>query len=317
MEQTSGQLKNVSLATRLRTMLDLPLGVLECVRILRAFRPQVVVGVGGYASGPGMLAAILLRVPTLAYEPNAAPGMTNRWLGRWVSAAAVNFAQTAKYFRNAEVTGVPVRPEIFALVPRPAANDAGLRLLVTAGSQGARIFNEAMPKVAAELLSALPRLTIVHQAGPRHVEATRANYAASGADAARWRVEAFLEDMPQQYGVADLVLARSGSTVAELCAAGRASLLVPFAAAADDHQRKNAEVLVQAGAAAMLLERDATPAALLEGLCGLLRDTKRRAEMAEQARGLARAGALQRITGIIVRLAQSDGGRPAGSCPAD
>ena len=188
----SGQLKNVSLATRLRTVIDLPLGVVECVRLLREFKPQVVVGVGGYASGPGMLAAILLRVPTLAYEPNAVPGMTNRWLGRWVSAAAVNFAQTAKYFRNAEVTGVPVRPEIFALPPRPAdATDS--RLLVTAGSNGARIFNETMPKIAAELLAAVPGLTIVHQAGARHLEATRAAYAASGADPARWRVEAFLE----------------------------------------------------------------------------------------------------------------------------
>ena len=309
----SGQLKNVSLATRARTLLDLPLGVLECVRILRAFRPQVVVGVGGYASGPGMLAAILLRVPTLTYEPNAVPGMTNRWLGRWVSAAAVNFEQTAKYFRNAEVTGVPVRPEIFALAPRPAAAGVGLRLLVTAGSQGARIFNEALPRIAAELLAAVPGLTIMHQAGARHAEATRANYAASEADAARWRVEAFLENMPQQYGAADLVLARSGSTVAELCAAGRASLLVPFAAAADDHQRKNAEVLVQAGAAAMLLERDATPTTLLEGLRGLLRNPEQRAEMAEKARGLARVGALERIAGIVVRLAQGDGSRPAGS----
>jgi len=298
----SGQLKNVSLATRARTMLDLPLGVMECVRILRAFRPQVVVGVGGYASGPGMLAAILLRVPTLAYEPNAVPGMTNRWLGRWVSAAAVNFPQTAKYFRNAQVTGVPVRPEIFAIGPRPAG--AAPRLLITAGSQGARIFNETMPEIAAELLAAVPGLTVVHQAGARHVEATRAAYAARGADAGRWRVEAFLEDMPAQYAAADLVLARSGSTVAELCAAGRASLLVPFAAAADDHQRKNAEVLVQAGAAAMLLERDVTPASLLEQLSGLLRDSQRRAEMAEKARGLARPGALERIAAMVVGLAQ-------------
>jgi len=97
----SGQLKNVSLATRARTAIDVPLGVLECVRLLRAFKPQVVVGVGGYASGPGMLAAILLRVPTLAYEPNAVPGLTNRAVGQWVNAAAVNFEQTTRYFRNA------------------------------------------------------------------------------------------------------------------------------------------------------------------------------------------------------------------------
>ncbi|MGA1983788.1 MAG: undecaprenyldiphospho-muramoylpentapeptide beta-N-acetylglucosaminyltransferase [Acidobacteriaceae bacterium] len=301
----SGQLKNVSLATRLRTALDLPLGVAACVRLLREFKPQVVVGVGGYASGPGMLAAILLRVPTLVYEPNAVPGMTNRWLGRWVSAAAVNFGQTVKYFRNAEVTGVPVRPELFMLPPRPAG--AAPRLLVTAGSNGARIFNQAMPKIAPDLLAAARGLTIVHQAGGRHVETTRAAYAGSGADPTRWSVEAFLTDMPAQYGAADLVLARSGSTVAELCAAGRPSLLVPFAAAADDHQRRNAEVLADAGAAVMLLERDATPAALLEALRQLLLDRPLRAEMAVKARSLARSSALERIAAMVAELANKKG----------
>jgi UDP-N-acetylglucosamine--N-acetylmuramyl-(pentapeptide) pyrophosphoryl-undecaprenol N-acetylglucosamine transferase len=297
----SGQLKNVSLATRLRTMLDLPLGVVGCMSLLREFKPQVVVGVGGYASGPGMLAAILKRVPTLAYEPNAVPGMTNRWIGKRVSAAAVSFTQTTKYFRNAEVTGVPVRPELFTLPPRPAG--AAPRLLVTAGSNGAQIFNQTMPKIVVELLAAVPGLTIVHQAGARQMEATRAAYVASGADAARWSVEAFLTDMPAQYAAADLVLARAGSTVAELCAAGKPSLLVPFAGAADDHQRKNAEVLADAGAAVMLLQRDVTPATLLDGLRGLLLDANRRAEMAEKARSLARNGALERIAAMVVGLA--------------
>jgi UDP-N-acetylglucosamine--N-acetylmuramyl-(pentapeptide) pyrophosphoryl-undecaprenol N-acetylglucosamine transferase len=229
--------------------------------------------------------------------------MTNRWVGRWVSAAAVNFAQTAKYFRNAQVTGVPVRAEIFALGPRIWDGD-GLRLLVTAGSQGARIFNETMPRIVAELLAAVPGLTIVHQAGARHVEATRAAYAASGADAARWRVEAFLEDMPAELGAADVVLARSGSTVAELCAAGRPSLLVPFAAAADDHQRKNAEVLAEAGAAVMLLQKDVTQETLLGALVGLLNDPARRAAMAGKAKSLARAGAVERIGEMVVGLAR-------------
>lgn len=297
----SGQWKNVSLGTRLRTAMDLPLGVLSCLRLMREFKPRVVVGVGGYASGPGMLAAVLTRVPTLAYEPNAVPGMTNRRLGRWVSGAAVNFAQTTKYFRNAEVTGVPVRREIFAIRPRPMG--AAPHLLVTAGSNGALVFNETMPKIAAELLSSVPGLTIMHQAGARHLEATRAAYIASGADPMRWRVEAFLEDMAAEYAAADLVLARSGSTVAELCAAGRASVLVPFAAAADDHQRKNAEVLAQAGAAEMLLQRDVTPASLLDVLQELLKNATRRAEMAAKARSLAKEGALERIAAIIVRLA--------------
>jgi UDP-N-acetylglucosamine--N-acetylmuramyl-(pentapeptide) pyrophosphoryl-undecaprenol N-acetylglucosamine transferase len=273
------------------------------MRLLKEFRPQVVVGVGGYASGPAMIAALLKRVPTLAYEPNAVPGMTNKLLGKRVSAAAVNFAQTARFFRNAEVTGVPVRPEIFELPPRPAG--APPRLLVTAGSQGAQVFNDVMPRIVPGLLRQVPGLAVVHQSGPRHLETTRAAFAASGADALRWRVEAFLTDMPAEYAVADLVLARSGSTVAELCAAGKPSLLVPFPQAADDHQRKNAEVLASAGAAVMLLQRDATPETMEKWLVDLLRDADRRRRMAEAAKGLARPGALERIAAIILRLAGS------------
>ncbi len=303
----SGQLKNVSLATRLKTAADVPLGVLRCVRLMRAFRPQVVVGVGGYASGPAMVAALLSRIPTLVYEPNAVPGLTNRLVGKRVSAAAVNFAQTVKWFRNAEVTGVPVRAEIFDLPPRPAG--AAPRLLVTAGSNGALVFNETMPRIVARLLEAVPGLTVVHQAGTRRLEQTRAEFAANvsqatgAADAGRWSVEAFLTDMPAQYAAADVVLARAGSTVAELCAAGKPSVLVPFAAAADDHQRKNAEVLVEAGAAVMLLQKDVTEASLLDALVALLRDAPRRAAMAERARSLARPGALERIAGMVVELA--------------
>ncbi len=295
-----GQLKNVSVATRVRTLFDLPLGVLRCMGLLRAFKPDVVIGVGGYASGPGMAAAILLRVPTLAFEPNAVPGLANRLVGRWVSAAAVNFEQTKRFFRNAQVTGVPVRKAIFEVVPKPAGSAP--RLLVTAGSQGAKIFNETMPAIARRLLDAVPGLTIVHQAGARHVEATQAAYAASGADAARWEVRAFLDDMPAQYAACDLVLARSGSTVAELAAAGKPSLLVPFPQAADDHQRRNAEVLADAGAAVMMLQKDLTAETLLVELTRLLGDARTLTAMGERARGLARVGGLERIAGMCVGL---------------
>lgn len=297
----SGQLKNVSLMTRLKTMADLPLGVLHCMRLISQFKPQVVVGVGGYASGPAMIAAVLKRVPTLAYEPNAVPGMTNRLLGKRVSAAAVNFAATVKYFRNAEVTGVPVRPEIFELPVRPVG--APPRLLITAGSNGALIFNETMPKIVVRLQEAMPGLTIMHQSGPRRLEETRAEYAASGADPKRWTVEAFLTNMPAQYAAADVVLARAGSTIAELCAAGKPSVLVPLPTAADDHQRKNAEVLAGAGAAVMLLQKDVTPEVLEQLLADLLCDGDKRRRMAEAARGLARPGALERIAGMVLRLA--------------
>ena len=151
----SGQLKNVSAATRVRTMLDVPLGVLRCIGLLRSFMPDVVVGVGGYASGPAMMAAIMLRVPTLAYEPNAVPGMANRLVGKYVSAAAVNFPETTRYFRNATATGVPVRDEIFAVPDRALGLER--RLLITAGSNGAKIFNETLPGIAGRLLERVPK----------------------------------------------------------------------------------------------------------------------------------------------------------------
>ncbi len=128
----------------------------------------MVVGVGGYASGPAMLAALMQRVPTLAFEPNAVPGMANRLIGKRISAAAVNFAPTLTYFRNAEVTGIPVRGEFFGLPPRPP--QSAPRLLVMGGSQGARALNQRMPEIARELLDAVPGLTILHQAGARHAE---------------------------------------------------------------------------------------------------------------------------------------------------
>ncbi len=299
----SGQLKNVSLMTRARTMLDLPLGVVHCLRLLRTFRPHVVVGVGGYASGPAMIAAVLRRVPTVAYEPNAVPGLANRLVGKHVSAAAVSFAKTAAYFRNAQVTGVPVRQAVFDVPPRTPG--AAPQLLVTAGSQGARIFNDTLPEIAERLLAAVPGLRIMHQAGPRHTDATLSAYVSAGVGMTRVSVNAFLEDMPQQYAACDLVLARSGSTVAELAAAGKPSLLVPFPQAADDHQRKNAEVFAEAGAAVMMLQAELTPEGLLAELVRLLSSPSELATMSARARSLAHPGALQRIAAIVVSLAET------------
>jgi UDP-N-acetylglucosamine--N-acetylmuramyl-(pentapeptide) pyrophosphoryl-undecaprenol N-acetylglucosamine transferase len=299
-----GQLNRVSLATKLKTMVALPRGILHCLGLLRRWRPEAVVGVGGYASGPAMLAALILRVPTLAFEPNAVPGMANRLIGKRISAAAVNFAPTRGYFRNAEVTGIPVRAEFFALAPRPP--QSAPRLLVMGGSQGARTLNQKMPQVAKALLDEVPGLTILHQAGARHAETTEAAYAASGAPADRWRVQPFLEDMPSQFAASDLILARSGaSTVAELAASGKPSLLVPFPQAADDHQRKNAEVLVEGGAAVMLLEQDMTDARLLDALSGLLSNPGRLQEMAAHARTFAFPRAAARIAEMVAGLASS------------
>jgi len=300
-----GQLNRVSLATRLRTLIDLPLGLWQCIRLLRSFRPDVVIGVGGYASGPAMGTAILLGIPTLAFEPNAVPGLANRLVGSRVKAAAVNFEPAARYFRNAHTTGIPVRAEFFHLAARPVG--AAPHLLVFGGSQGARVLNALMPKIAASLLQEIPGLTILHQAGARHVESTLAAYQASGTPANRWQVEAFLDDMPRRFAAADLVLARSGaSTVAELAAAGKPAVLVPLPTAADDHQRKNAEVMAQAGAARVLLEPDLTPAQLQGTLSDLLTQPDTLKTMAENARSLAHPDAAERIARMAMALARRD-----------
>ena len=297
-----GPLKNVSLMTRLRTAIDLPRSVLACRSLIHEFKPGIVFGVGGYASGPAMAAALLLRVPTMAFEPNAVPGLANRLVGKHVQAAAVNFPSAAQWFSNAEVTGIPVRPEFFALQP---PTDAVPRLLVFGGSQGARLFNRTLPRIASALLDAVPGLTILHQSGVRHVESTQADYATSGAAPERWQVRPFLDDMPIHFGKASLVMARSGaSTVAELAAAGKPALLVPFAAAADDHQRRNAEEMVNSGAAVLLHERDLeSPDKLLDVLKDLLTSPQRLLSMAAMARTQAHPGAAERIANRLAALA--------------
>jgi len=299
-----GQLKNVSLVTRLRTLMNLPRSVFTCRRLIREFQPNVVFGVGGYASGPAMAAALRLKVPAMAFEPNAMPGLANRLVGRRVQAAAVNFQSAAKWFRNAEVTGIPVRPEFFTLAP-PSAG-APPHLLIFGGSQGARIFNVALPKILRSLLDAVPGLTVLHQSGARHIETTQAAYAANGADPSRWEVRAFLDDMPARFAQANLVMARSGaSTVAELAAAGKPALLVPFAAAADDHQRRNAEEMVNACAALLLDESELdAPGKLLAALTGLLGSSERLDAMGAAARMQAHPDAARRIADRLVELAQ-------------
>jgi UDP-N-acetylglucosamine--N-acetylmuramyl-(pentapeptide) pyrophosphoryl-undecaprenol N-acetylglucosamine transferase len=296
-----GQLNNVSLLTRLRTLVRLPGSIFACRRLIRAFQPSVVFGVGGYASGPAMAAALQLRIPAMVFEPNAVPGLANRLVGKRVQAAAVNFASAARWFRSAEVTGIPVRPE-FSVLTAPAAP----HLLVFGGSQGARLFNTHLPQAAPALLDAVAGLTILHQSGQRHFEPTQAAYMASGADPRRWEVRPFIDDMPARFARASLVMARSGaSTVAELAAAGKPALLVPFAAAADDHQRRNAEEMVKAGAAALLDERDLeVPGKLLAVLSGLLNSPEGLAAMATAARTQAHPGAAGRIADRLEALAQ-------------
>ena len=297
-----GPLKNVSLITRLRTTLQLPRSIGECRRLIREFQPSVVLGMGGYASGPAMAAALLLKVPTMIFEPNAMPGFANRLVGKRVQAAAVNFANACTWFHNCEVTGIPVRPRFFT-IGQPTSSTP--HLLIFGGSLGARIFNTKFPTVLPALLEAVPGLTVLHQCGARHFEVTQAAYTASGADPARWEVCPFFDDMPARFASAHLVLSRSGaSTVAELAAAGKPSLLVPFAAAADEHQRRNAEAMVAAGAAVMLLEPEFEDSnKVVTELAALLKDPSRLAAMSVAARTLAHPGAAERIANRLASLA--------------
>jgi UDP-N-acetylglucosamine--N-acetylmuramyl-(pentapeptide) pyrophosphoryl-undecaprenol N-acetylglucosamine transferase len=304
-----GPLKNVSLATRLRTIVQLPRSIAECKRLIREFRPDVVFGVGGYASGPAMAAALLLKVPTMVFEPNAMPGLANRLVGKRVQAAAVNFPAAAAWFHNCEVTGIPVRPAFFTIA-QPA--NSAPHLLVFGGSLGARIFNVNLPTIMPALLEAIPGLTVLHQCGTRHLESTRQSYLASGANPERWQVCPFFDDMPARFAAAHLVLSRSGaSTVAELAAAGKPALLVPFAAAADHHQQRNAEAMVAAGAAVMLEEKDIDkdidkeldqPSRLLAELTSLLTNQARLAAMSAAARTQAHPAAAERIANRLASL---------------
>jgi UDP-N-acetylglucosamine--N-acetylmuramyl-(pentapeptide) pyrophosphoryl-undecaprenol N-acetylglucosamine transferase len=300
-----GQLKNVSLATRLRTLTDLPRGLLRCISLLRSYKPHVVVGVGGYASGPAMMAAILLRIPTLAFEPNAVPGLANRLVGRFVTAAAVNFQRTVEYFHGARVTGIPVRSHFFAIPP--TSPGAAPHLLVFGGSQGARVFNEVLPNIAHLLLEAVPGLTILHQTGAGRAATIHAAYVATPADPTRWQVAEYLDDMARRYTEASLILCRSGaSTVAELAAAGKASVLVPFPGAADDHQTKNAEVLQAAGAAELRIQtaNSVLEESLLADLTRLLLDPGRCAAMGHAVRALAHPEAVKEIAAMVIGLAK-------------
>src|SRR6202162_6120568 len=288
-----GALKNVSLMTRAKTAFDLPGAVWDAGRMLNEFAPDVVIGVGGYASGPTMLAAVVKHIPTLAFEPNVVPGFANRVVARFVSAAAVHFEETAKYFRHAEVTGVPVRQAFFEIAPKRGGTPT---VLVFGGSQGAHAINDAMMRCLPVLQREAPGIHIIHQTGERDYNDALAAYASFGESA---EVFQFIEDMPAAFARADLVVCRSGaSTVAEIAAAGKPAVFVPFPRAADDHQRVNAEGLARSGAAVVVEESKLEGVWLAETIAALLGDARRLEVMSAAARGLAHPDAARDIAAL-------------------
>jgi UDP-N-acetylglucosamine--N-acetylmuramyl-(pentapeptide) pyrophosphoryl-undecaprenol N-acetylglucosamine transferase len=293
-----GALKNVSLMTRAKTLFDLPRAILKCASFFGEFKPDVVIGVGGYASGPAMLAAGLKRIPSVIFEPNYVPGFANRMAAKTAKAACVQFQDTCRFFRNCVVTGVPVRKAFFEISPRPM--DAAPSLLIFGGSQGARAINTAIVGALPILREKLPNLQIVHQTGPKELETVQQGYAAAAVTA---DVKPFIDDMPRAFAEADLIVCRSGaSTVAEITAAGKPAIFIPFPQAADDHQTKNAQAVANAGGAVLMPQSVLTPEKLARAIVELFADRARLADMARKAKAMSRTDAAGRVAEIAVGL---------------
>lgn len=295
-------LKNVSLVARMKGLAILPKSFLSAQQVIRAFQPNVVVGAGGYVSGPVVLMAALMRKPTLVMESNALPGWTNRVLARFVNRAAVSFEQALPYFRGkAVVTGNPVRREFFE-IPAKRREPGKLSLLIFGGSQGARAINEAMVAALPSLKSLPVALRIKHQTGPADFEKVKAGYAAAGWNE-QAEVTSYIDNMMNDFAAADLVICRAGATTtAELIAAGKASIMIPFPYAADDHQRKNAEALQAAGAARMIVQQELSGERLVEEINELVQTPEKLTRMEEASRRLARGDAAVAAVDLIEGL---------------
>ncbi|MFN0087594.1 MAG: undecaprenyldiphospho-muramoylpentapeptide beta-N-acetylglucosaminyltransferase [Blastocatellia bacterium] len=305
-------LKRVGLFKVLRSLLKLPAGFWAVRSLIDRVHPDAVIGVGGYASGPVVLMAAMMGVPTMVAEQNALPGFTNRVLARFVRAAAVSFEEARDSFRGkAEVTGNPVRAEFFAI---PAKDPSGrLNALITGGSQGARAINDAV-------IGALPLLmrdgaaaeggllAFTHQTGEADYDRVRAVYLENGIKA---DVKPFIEEMVAEFSSADLVICRAGATtVAELAAAGKPAILIPFPFAADDHQRKNAEAFERAGAGRMILQAELTPERLAQELLWLARDPQQLKRMSDAGKALGRPAAAARVVDLAMGIIGTPGKPP-------
>ena len=280
----------------------LGVAMVQALMVLVRKRPNVVLGMGGFVTGPGGVMARLLGIPLIIHEQNAIPGMTNQWLSRIANQVLEAFPGSFKAERQACVMGNPVRPEIAAL-PAPAERMAGregpLRLLVLGGSLGAQILNETVPDALAKLATDL-RPLVRHQAGRDKDEAALAAYMSAGVEA---NVQPFVVDMAEAYGWADLVICRSGAlTVSELAAVGVAAVLVPFPHAVDDHQTHNAAFLSDQGAARLMPQSELDVDSLSACLNELLSDRAQLRRMAEKGRALAQPESTQRVADVCKEI---------------
>lgn len=302
----TGAWQRVGLRQRLKTLWRIPVSLARSWRLLESAGAAAVFSLGGYVAAPVVLAAFLRRVPVVVMEPNALPGLVNRLGGRWVARALLGFETTRAWFPagRSEVTGVPVREEFFSLPARPAdeeKTEKELSILITGGSRGSRTLNQAFRQSWPLFRAAGIPVRFHLQCGVDAQADLARDFAATGLAGS---VDAFIAAMPAAFAGADLVVGRSGANaVAELAAAGKPAILVPFPFAADDHQKKNAEVLAAAGAARLVEDRDFTGQRLFDEVSRLAADRRLLAAMAAAARPLARPGAAARAARILEEVA--------------
>ncbi len=296
----SAGLKNVGLVGKIKGLTLLPKSFLEARAIIRQFRPHVVVGAGGYVSGPVLMMAAIMGVPTLVMDSNALPGFTNRRLARFIDKAALTFDAAVPFFgKKGVVTGNPVRHEFFDIAPK--LREVNPHILIFGGSQGARAINFAMIDALPLLEKFKDRLTITHQTGESDLEKVMTAYSDSAFATAD--VRPFISDIFVEFGKSDLVICRAGATTcAELAAAGKASIMVPLPTAADDHQRKNAEALRDAGASRMILQPDLSGEKLALEIAELIETPDEITSMEKAAKALGREDAAESTVDLIEDL---------------
>src|ERR1700686_3764554 len=303
-------LKGKGGATLLRNLAMLAPAMLDARRVLRKHKPVAAFGVGGYAAGPMLLATWLGRVPNVIFEPNAEPGFTNRVLARISTRIATGYEVSAREWgKKAVVTGCPVRSEFFSITPRRPGKP--FRLLVTGGSQGAlpinRVFVDAMDRLAARK----NELAIVHQTGERDYNAVRTAYARREINA---EVVPFLTNMAERFAWADMIVCRAGAiTAAEIAAAGRAAIFIPFGAATDSHQLRNAQEMTSAGAGRLIVENELTAERLTNEIFSLINQPEQIEKQSTAARTLARPNATRDIVNLIEEAANVQGNRQRAS----
>ena len=295
-----GGLNRVGLRKALVTLGELPFSIWAAARLLDREHPAAVFSTGGFVAGPVLLAALWKRLPIVIMEPNAVPGFTHRKLARFVSRALVSFQETARWFPPgiAEITGMPVREEFFAIRAKPRGSR--LNVLITGGSQGSRTLNRAAQE--SWPLWGKATVSLQHQTGPAAYENLAVEFQKSGIEGG---LSSFLADMPAAFAAADIIVSRAGmSTVSELAAAGKPSILVPLPTAADQHQLRNAEAMEKIGAARVVLDPDLTGARLVEEVSGLARAAGLLEKMGEAARSFAKPDAARRAADVLEGFSQ-------------